>query len=113
MRRRKLIKPGDAVALTFSKRDHALLREELIYTSGELDDKLAVGLARGNGIRFQLTLDHLDELIGCVAAAANHARNGKLGRALDRIYEKLMRLLDSYEEVEDAAEVPEPPPGVH
>jgi len=111
--RRKLIKPGDAVPLTLSKRDHALLRQELIYTSGELDDKLAVGLARGNGIRSQLTLDDLDELIGCVAAAANHARNRRLGRELDRIYEKLMRLLDSYEEVEDAAEVLEPLPDVH
>ena len=100
MRRRKHIGPGDTVPLTLSKRAHAVLRGELIYTSRELEDKLALGLAMGNGIRFQLTLDDIDELLGCVAAAANHARDRKLERQLDSVSEKLIQLLDSYEEVE-------------
>ena len=76
MRRRKHIGPGDTVPLTLSKRAHAVLRGELIYTSRELEDKLSHRLDRrvrirprgatGRGeivINFN-SLDDFDQLIG-------------------------------------------------
>jgi benzoyl-CoA reductase/2-hydroxyglutaryl-CoA dehydratase subunit BcrC/BadD/HgdB len=48
-----------------------------------------------------LSLDLLDELIGFVAAEANHTADKKLEKALDRVFDKVDKLLARYTEIED------------
>jgi hypothetical protein len=45
---------------------------------------------------FHFTLEDLDDLAGCVAAEANHAKDKKLQKEWDRIYARIADVLDSY-----------------
>jgi plasmid stabilization system protein ParE len=50
---------------------------------------------------YSVTLDDLEELIGYVAAEANHAKDKKLQRELDRLFERMQTVLESYTDEED------------
>ena len=52
----------------------------------------------GDGVRVPMTLDNIDDLMGYVAAAANHSKTKKLRKELDRLFDKLQGYLDRYEE---------------
>jgi hypothetical protein len=43
-----------------------------------------------------LNLDDIDDLLGCVAAEANHCDDGKVRRVLDAICDRLSALLDKF-----------------
>jgi hypothetical protein len=44
------------------------------------------------------TLDDLDELLGHVAAEANHSKSKKLGKELDALYARLHETMQSYDD---------------
>jgi hypothetical protein len=43
----------------------------------------------GERLVYRFTLDDLDELAGFVAAEANHAKDEKLGKELDRLFARI------------------------
>jgi hypothetical protein len=45
---------------------------------------------------FNFTLDELDELVGDVAAEANHAKNKVLQEQLDQLCERIEAVLSKY-----------------
>ena len=55
----------------------------------------------GDGVRVLMTLDDIDDLMGYVAAAANHSKTKKLQKELDRLADKLQGYLDRYEEMDE------------
>jgi hypothetical protein len=63
-----------------------------------LDPNLLIGgIVQPNGsLRFDWSLDDIEEIQGYVAASANHCDDSKLEKRLDRIFSKLQRSLDSY-----------------
>ena len=85
MSRRKRIAYGEALEVLFSARDAALIDDHTFPDStGRLSGKF--------------TLDELDDLLGCIAAEANHTKSSKLERELDALYGRLQKLVDSYDE---------------
>ena len=46
----------------------------------------------------QCTLDDLDELLGHVAAEANHTKNKRRQKELDSLHERLQAELESYDD---------------
>ncbi|MGB2821999.1 MAG: hypothetical protein WBF17_13530 [Phycisphaerae bacterium] len=90
------IKPGETVGLKLVPKERQMLLDSLIFTSRGLEDRLRLTTAGDQQV--QLTLDDLDELAGCVAAEANHAKHRKLQRKLDRIFERIEGLLEMFEE---------------
>ncbi len=62
-----------------------------------LDPNLLIGgIVQPNGsLRFDWSLDDVEEIQGYVAASANHSDDRKLEKRLDRIFSKLQRFLDS------------------
>ena len=96
MARKIRIKPGATVGLKLTPEERQTLLDSLIFTSKELEDRLRLTVAGQQ--QAQLTLDDLDELAGCVAAEANHTRDRKLRRKLDRIFERIERLMEMFEE---------------
>jgi hypothetical protein len=59
------------------------------------------GIVQSNGsVRFDWSLEDIEDIQGHIAASANHCRDRKLEKRLDRIYSKLQRFLDSYEDSE-------------
>lgn len=47
---------------------------------------------------FDLTLDDLDELLGSIAAEANHCRSKKLEKELDGLYDRVKDVMESYDD---------------
>jgi hypothetical protein len=57
------------------------------------------GVVQSNGsLRFAWSLDDIEEVQGHVAASANQRRARKLQKRFERIYDKLQRFLDSYDD---------------
>ena len=46
-------------------------------------------------------MDDLDELAGFVAAEANHAKDKKLRKELDQLYERIEAVLEGYTDEDD------------
>jgi hypothetical protein len=95
MKGREPIEPDDAVTLlpTPAERDAALSIEVLLPEC--LEDNLRLGVSKAGQLEFMFTLEELDELQGCLAAAANHTKSRKLQRNLDAVFDKIERLLDA------------------
>lgn len=60
-------------------------------------DLLRAGMVEANGsLRFSWSLDDIEEVLGYVAASANHSKNRKLEKRLERIYDNLRDLLERH-----------------
>jgi hypothetical protein len=77
------------VILTLHERD--LICDETFY-----DPNFAnLAVVDGNGIKIELSLDDIEDLQGCVAAAANHIEEIELEEELDNLSDKLQVYLCS------------------
>lgn len=80
-----------------SDRERTLILDHT-FAGPNLTDKLENAETRGGKLIVKYSLDELDELLGYIAAEANHTENEKLERDLDRLYGRL-------EEYEHAAKL--------
>jgi repressor LexA len=86
--RPRVIQPGERVAVRLSPVQRDLILEHT-FIDPELQQRLRVAETEGASIVARLTLDDLDDLLGHVAAEANHSKNARLRKRLDTIYERL------------------------
>src|SRR5438128_10147364 len=94
---RKKIKQGQKVAVGFKPRERTLVLE-YTFAGPELTRALRrAQLVEGRHV-VRYTLDDLDELLGFVAAEANHSTDKKLRRELDALYVKVRREVESYDD---------------
>ncbi len=97
----KRIRRDELMTLVLTAEERKLILDETLI-DGELRGRLEKAIAAGAGkVMIRLSPDDLDELLGWIAAAANHEENAKLRIRLDRMYDRLAQ-------VEDALEVYEP-----
>jgi len=76
-----------------------LHERNLIRNSTFLDTDFGKGaVIEGKSITVDLSLDEIEEIQGYVATDANHTDNSKLEKELDRLFDKLQVLLDSYDD---------------
>lgn len=78
---------------TFTTRERDLIRAHTVYDAEFGADAEPVG----KGVRLFLAEDELDDLLGYVAAAANHVEDAKLEKELDALFDKLEVLLDRFD----------------
>ena len=71
---RQRIRPGQEVPLELSDRERELILEHA-FADEALLGRLRVAPASNQRAVFHFTLDDLDDLAGCVAAEANHAKD--------------------------------------
>lgn len=95
MAREKKIEPDQPVAVLFTLRERDLVLEHT-FASGELTDRLRVAEVKGRKLVAKYTLDDLDELLGYIAAEANHTLNKKLQKELDALFARLQDEMQSY-----------------
>ena len=94
---RKKIKRGQKVEVRFHPRERVLVLEHT-FTGPELKAALRrTQLESGNYV-VRYTLDDLDELLGFVAAEANHSTDKKLRKELDALYVRVRREMESYDD---------------
>lgn len=97
---RKPVRPGEKVPLMLSQRERELILENTLA-----DDELTAALrdmpASSKASVYFFTLDDLEELMGYVAAEANHAKDKKLQKELDRLFARMENVLQSYTDEDD------------
>jgi hypothetical protein len=91
---RKTIPSGTKLPVTLTLRERDLIRDETFCDPGFA--KCAV--VDGAGIKVDLSLDEIEEIQGYVAATANHTKNAKLRKELDRLFAKFQEYLETYDD---------------
>ncbi len=91
---RKKIPAAEKIPVLLTPADRDLIRDETFYDP----DFASLAECREKGLAVPLTLADIEDLQGYVAAAANHCPERKLQSRLDRLFDKLQRYLDGYEE---------------
>ena len=94
---RKKIKQGQKVEVSFSPLERVLVLEHTL-TEPELTTALRWTQLRSGKYVVRYTLDDLDELLGFVAAEANHSTDKKLRKELDALYARVRREMESYDD---------------
>jgi hypothetical protein len=95
MKRRKQIAIRERVSLELNKRERDLIIKHT-FAGNNLTDRLRLLPSPGKRPVYRFTLDDLDELVGYVAAEANHAKVKKLEKELRRLFWRIADVLDSY-----------------
>ena len=96
---RKKIEPDSAVEVLFSPAERDLVLEHT-FAGPNLTERLRVADVAGSKLAVRYTLDDLDELIGYVAAEANHTEDLALQAELDALYQRLKDEMESYDDGE-------------
>lgn len=91
---RKRIKPDEKIVLRLTKRQCDLIINKT-FTPSELTGRLRLGIV-GKRPVYRFTLEELDELIGYVAAEANHTPDRKLEKELLKIFDRIEELLATH-----------------
>ncbi len=91
------IKPGEEVSLAFTARERALVIEHT-FAGPELTEPLDKARVVRGKYMVRCTLDDIDELLGHVAAEANHVKNKRLRDELDALHERLRAEMESYDD---------------
>ena len=92
---RKHIARGTKLAINLSPQERKLVLERA-FLDPEVEAQLRRAASAGGKLIVHLDLDDIDDLLGCVAAEANHCDDKKVGRVLDAVCERLVRLLDGH-----------------
>ena len=95
MTRRK-IQADEKVTVRMTMRDRELLTE---YSLGDPEYAERLHPAEtGKGLLGEYTLDDLEDMLGYVAAEANHTDDKKLRRELDALFDRLLRIQRSFDD---------------
>ncbi len=78
----------DQIRVRLSRRDRDLILKHT-FIGGDVEARISVARAKGTAIMVDLTPDDIDELLGYVAAAANHSEQPVIGRQLYALYDRL------------------------
>ena len=94
---RKRIKRGQKVKVSFTPRERVLVLEHTL-TGPELTTALRRAQLESGQYVVRYTLDDLDELLGFVAAEANHSMDKKLRKELDALYTRVRGEMESHDD---------------
>lgn len=97
MAREKKIEPDQPVEVLFTPRERDLILEHT-FADGELTDRLRALEVKGTKLVAKYSLEDLDELLGSIAAEANHPPNKKLQKELNSLFVRLQHEMQSYDD---------------
>jgi hypothetical protein len=92
---RKRIRPDEKVPLELNDNERELILKHT-FAGDELTNRLRIVPKPGESPIYGFNLDDLDDLAGYVAAEANHAKNKKLQKELQRLFSRIAAVLESY-----------------
>ena len=91
---RKPVSPAERIPLKLSNRQRQLILKHT-FADDELTAPLHVAPVSNKASVYSFTLDDLEELMG-YAAQANHTKDENLQKELDRLFERMEEVLNSY-----------------
>ncbi len=113
MIRVKRLQPGERIPIRLTDGERKLILDRT-FIGGDLERRIRVAAADGPAVVVGLDLDDLEELLGHVAAEANHAKDPRIAKQLGRVHERLSRIGESHADTDEPlsaalAEGPAPP----
>lgn len=100
MNSRKSQKQEQKIPVKLSKQERELIINKT-FAGPDLTDRLRLTSVSSTEPVFRFTLDELDELVGYIAAEANHTKSKRLERELDRLYDRIQDILDTHTDEEE------------
>lgn len=97
MSKRRKVGIDDRIPMRIRPADRDLVIEET-FADPDLTERMRLAETRGRVLVVRYTLSELDDLLGHIAAAANHADDRKLQTRLDDLYDRLGVYEDRYED---------------
>jgi len=94
---RTKIEPDSVVEVLFAPRERDLVVEHT-FAGPNLIERLRLARVVGTRLAVGYTLDDLDELLGYIAAEANHTEDEALRDELDALYARLQEVMESYDD---------------
>ena len=94
---RKKIESDTPVKVRLTPRERELILAHT-FAGPNLTKRLRLAEVAGTRLTVDYTLDDLDELVGFIAAEANHAEDARLQHELDALYEHLRETMESYDD---------------
>jgi len=94
---RKKIHQGEKVEVKLRPRERELILQHTL-ASPELTRPLTRSVVVKGRHHVMYTLDDLDELLGCVAAEANHSKEKNVQKELYELFDRLQRVMQSYDD---------------
>ncbi len=94
---RKKIRYGTKLPVVLTLKERDIVRDKTFCDP----DFGKVGVVEGDKIKLMMSLDDIEEVQGFVAAEANHAKDKKLQKELDKIFNKLDKFLEKYDDQAD------------
>ena len=82
------------IKITLQERD---LIMDHTFSGPDLTKRLRIAEIKGKHLIVKYSPYYLDELIGYIAAEANHTDDKKVQKKLDKLFDKLSRVLENYE----------------
>jgi hypothetical protein len=80
------------IFFTFDDRDLIL---SLSTIHSDIENQFKLATLKGKGITVQMNAYDLDELLGCIAAVANHETNRTRQRKLDTLFQRVSKKLET------------------
>ena len=113
MIRTKRVQPVERIPIRLTGRERTLILDHT-FIGGDLERRIRVAAADGPAVAIALDLDDLEELLGYVAAEANHSKDPSIAKHLSRVHERLSRIGETHADADEplsaaAAEGPPPP----
>jgi hypothetical protein len=100
MMAKKRITRQEKIPIRLSGADRDLILEQT-YIDTDHIELLKTAKLENDVITIYLTLDDLDDILGYIAFAANHADDSKLEAKLDKVYDRLDYIESMYEMIDD------------
>ena len=87
--------PGTRFPIKLNTRERGLILHHT-FVGQDIERRVRVARADGRAVVVELTLDDLDDLLGHVAAEANHATDRMLQKNLYALFDRLKKIEDLY-----------------
>ena len=83
------------IEIKFTTQERDLIIDHT-FTGPDLTKRLQIAEIKGTRLIVKYSIYDLDELIGFIAAEANHTDDKKIQKKLDKLYDKLNSILEKY-----------------
>jgi len=81
------------IEIKFTPQERDLIVDQTFADPG-LTKRLKIAEIKGKHLIAKYSIHDLDDLLGFIAAEANHTDDKKIGKKLDRVFERLTRILE-------------------
>jgi hypothetical protein len=83
------------IEIKFTTQERDLIIDHT-FTGPNLTQRLQIAEIKGKYLITKYSMYDLDELVGFIAAEANHTDDKKIEKKLDRLFDKLNSILEKY-----------------